>query len=224
MTYMSPTVDSLSIMKEARRPKDTPATTPRGESTKERIMQGAARVLAKRGYAATTLADIAKAAGVKAGSLYYYMENKEDLIRDLMTRGIVETHAYVEDAVQSLGQDATSQDRLGAAIAAHMRYMLTKNDIARASIRTLGQAPAEVQGPAIELHRSYGHYFSALIEDAKTDGFLAPDIDARVLRLLIIGAANWSTAWYQPTGAESADGIAELLVRMAFGDMLPREK
>lgn len=184
-------------------------------------MQSAARVLARKGYAATTLAEIAEGAGTKAGSMYYYIDNREGLIRGLMTRGIIETHAYVKHAVENLGSDATSQDRLGAAIGAHMRFMLTENDIARASIRTLGQAPPDVQGPAIELHRRYGHYFSSLIEDAKSDGFLATDVDARLLRLLIIGAANWSTAWYQTTGANSADDIAELLVRMARGDLLP---
>src|ERR1700685_4165192 len=120
--------------------------TSRGESTRERILQCAAQVLGERGYAGTTLNEIADRANTKAGSLYYYFESREELIREIMTRGITETIDHVAAAVESLPPGATSQDRLAAAISAHVTYLLTESNIARASIRALGQAPVEVQG------------------------------------------------------------------------------
>ncbi|MCW2854230.1 MAG: TetR/AcrR family transcriptional regulator [Nocardioides sp.] len=192
--------------------------TARGASTRERILQSGAVVLAENGYSGTTLVDIAARAKTKAGSLYYYFASREDLIREIMTRGITETHAYVAHAVDSLPPGATSRDRLAAAIVEQVRYLLKENDIARASIRTLGQAPPEVEGPAIELHRVYGRYVAALIDAACEDGYIDPRTDGRVLRLLIMGAANWSTAWYNPKGSASVDEIAETLVRMAVTD------
>jgi AcrR family transcriptional regulator len=199
----------------------TPTLTSRGESTRERILQSAAGVLAEHGYAGSTLNDIAERAGTKAGSLYYYFASREDLIREIMTRGIIETMAHVTAAVDALEPSATSQDRLAAAVAAQVRYLLTENNIARASIRTLGQAPTEVEGPAIELHRDYGRYLATLIDDATADGFLDPSIDSRVLRLLIAGAANWCTAWYQPGGEASVEDIADLAARLATGRLSP---
>jgi AcrR family transcriptional regulator len=193
--------------------------TSRGESTRERILQSAASVLADKGYSGTTLADIAAQAQTKAGSLYYYFDSREELIREIMTRGITETHAHVNGAVELLPPEASSRDRLAAAITAHVRYMLTENDIARASIRTLGQAPPEVQGPAIALHRVYGQYLAQLIENVKADGYLLPQADSRVLRLLMVGAANWTSAWYDPTGSASVEQIAELLVQMTLGEL-----
>jgi AcrR family transcriptional regulator len=198
----------------------TPLTS-RGESTRERILHSAAEVLAEHGYAGTTLSDIADRAGTKAGSLYYYFTSREDLICEIMTRGITETIDHVTAAVETLDEGATSQERLAAAIGAHVRYLLTENDIARASIRTLGQAPADVQGPAIALHRKYGLYLGSLIDDATADGFLDPAIDPRVLRLLIAGAANWSTAWYDPKGQASVDDIADLAARLATSQLAP---
>jgi AcrR family transcriptional regulator len=198
---------------------DTVPLTRRGESTRERIIQSAAWVLADKGYSGTTLADIAGRANTKAGSLYYYFESREVLIREIMTRGITETQTYVKAAVAALTPEASSRDRLAAAITAHVRYMLTENDISRASIRTLGQAPAEVQGPAIELHREYGQYLAELIDDVRTDGYLLPQTDSRVLRLLMVGAANWTSAWYDPSGSASVEQIAETLVQMALGEL-----
>jgi AcrR family transcriptional regulator len=192
--------------------------TTRGRSTRERILQCAAQVLAERGYAGSTLAEIAERAKTKAGSLYYYFDSREDLIREIMTRGITETHAHVSQAVDDAGAQATSRDRLAVAISAHVNYMLTENDIARASIRTLGQAPPEVQGPAIDLHRAYGAYLATLIENAQSDGYIAREADVRVLRLLVVGAANWSTAWYRPDGHASVDEIAQLLVKMTMSE------
>lgn len=195
------------------------ALTIRGRSTRERILQCAAQVLAEKGYAGSTLADIADRANTKAGSLYYYFDSREDMIREIMTRGIVETQSHVSQAVDELGPDASSRDRLAVAISAQVRYLLTENDIARASIRTLGQAPAEVQGPAIELHRVYSAYLADLIEHAQADGHISPDADARLVRLLVAGAANWSTAWYNPQGRATVDHIAETLVKMTLGEL-----
>ena len=201
----------------------TPATplTSRGISTRERILQSAAEVLAERGYAGSTLNDFAERAKTKAGSLYYYFESREDLIREIMTRGITETIDHVTAAVDALPDEATSQDRLAAAISAQVRYLLTENNIARASIRALGQAPADVEGPAILLHRDYGHYLGRLIDDATKDGFIDAGIDSRVLRLLIAGAANWCTAWYNPDGDASVEVIAELAARLSTGRVAP---
>jgi AcrR family transcriptional regulator len=201
----------------------TPALTSRGESTRERILQSAAEVLAERGYAGSTLNDIADRANTKAGSLYYYFDSREELIREIMTRGITETIDHVTAAVDALEPTATSRERLASAIMAHVRYLLIENNIARASIRTLGQAPSEVEGPAIEFHRQYGRYLGKLIEDATRDGFIDASIDSRVLRLLIVGAANWSTAWYRAEGDASVDEIAELAARLATGRISPHQ-
>ncbi len=193
--------------------------TIRGKSTRERILQCAAQVLAEKGYAGSTLADIADRANTKAGSLYYYFESREDMIREIMTRGITETQAHVSKSVDGLGAEATSRDRLAAAISAQVQYLLTESDIARASIRTLGQAPPEVQGPAIELHRVYSAYLADLIEKAQSDGYITADADIRLMRLLVAGAANWSTAWYNSDGRASVDDIANTLVRMTLGEL-----
>jgi AcrR family transcriptional regulator len=50
------------------------------EETRERIVQAAYEVLAREGYDATSIKDIAAAAGVAAGLVHYYFKNKEDLV------------------------------------------------------------------------------------------------------------------------------------------------
>lgn len=56
---------------------------PKGLETRERIMETALRLFAERGYTAVTVEDIAEAAGLTKGALYYWFSDKDDLGRDL---------------------------------------------------------------------------------------------------------------------------------------------
>src|SRR5579875_2358558 len=51
----------------------------------EDLRQTAARLFERRGYAATTISDIAEAAGILPGSLYHHFASKEDIAVDLLT-------------------------------------------------------------------------------------------------------------------------------------------
>jgi len=51
-----------------------------------------------------------------SGILYYYFESREELIRQIMTRGITETHAHVNGAVEQLPPEASSQGHLAELI------------------------------------------------------------------------------------------------------------
>lgn len=56
--------------------------------TRARILDSAARVFSKSGYAATRLTDIAEAADVKQGSLYYYFDSKDTLVAEMLRVGL----------------------------------------------------------------------------------------------------------------------------------------
>lgn len=190
--------------------------TSRGQSKRDRILICAAEELISAGYSGTTLAAIAKRAHTKAGSLYHYFDGREDLITAILVRGAAETLDHARRAIQTLPEDATSHARLHAVLHAHVNYVLSDNAIARASLRILNQVPPEVQARVVGLHREYGALLAALIDAAQCDGFIAADVDPRVLRLLIAGAVNWATAWFNPSGPATPTQIADLLVRLIF--------
>jgi AcrR family transcriptional regulator len=56
------------------------------DSKKELILNTALSLLAKNGFAKTTLDDIASALGMKKSSLYYYYQNKDALLQDVIDR------------------------------------------------------------------------------------------------------------------------------------------
>ena len=59
---------------------------PRGEQTRQLILDTALRLFRERGYAETTMRAIAKEAGVAVGNAYYYFDSKEHLIQGFYDR------------------------------------------------------------------------------------------------------------------------------------------
>src|SRR6186997_3503268 len=65
---------------KARRRGRPPGQTAQGAAARERLYGTAIRLIAKRGYEATTLRDIAKEAGVSVGLLYRYFPSKQAIV------------------------------------------------------------------------------------------------------------------------------------------------
>lgn len=190
--------------------------TAKGEEKRARILQVAAELLAERGYAGTTLADIAAAAGTQAGSLYYHFDSREQLAEIVLTTGARAAMAHTVAAVEALPERATARRRLETAITAHVEFMLERSPAALAGARAVGQLPAAVDAPLQKVFRVYGRFFAALLDAAVADGFIDPGVDVSAVRMLVVGAANWTTEWFSPRGSLSAEEIAKLLCRMIF--------
>jgi AcrR family transcriptional regulator len=68
----------------------------RRERTRERLLAAAGRVFAQRGYHGATLEDVANAAGVSKGALYYNYRSKDDLFLSLLEARLLAGFADVE--------------------------------------------------------------------------------------------------------------------------------
>jgi len=60
--------------------------TPKGQRTRERIVEAAADLMLRQGYAGTTLDDVKAAAGVGSSQLYHYFDGKADLVQAIIAR------------------------------------------------------------------------------------------------------------------------------------------
>jgi AcrR family transcriptional regulator len=90
--------------------------TPRNAGRpREYILEAATRLFSQKGYAGTTMRDIAKAVGVLPGSLYAHIEGKEGLLLEIVETGIDRFLA----AGEQLDGD-TPADRMRSAIKAHV--------------------------------------------------------------------------------------------------------
>ena len=183
--------------------------------TRRRILNAAAHVLSVKGYAGTRLSDVAEYAELQAPAIYYYFPSRDDLIEEVMYAGIAAMREHLRGALDALPQQTSPMDRILAAVEAHLRHELELSDYASASIRNAGQIPDRLRARQLKEEAAYGRIWRRLFDDARTNGQLRRDLDARLAQLLVIGALNWSAEWFDPRRS-SVDTIvsnAQVLVR-----------
>ncbi|QQS10992.1 MAG: TetR family transcriptional regulator [Rhodospirillales bacterium] len=204
-----------------RRAAVEPAAPTKAEATRQRILDAAARVFARRGYADTRLSDIADEAGTFAGSIYYYFDSRETLVAEVLDIGVRRVFDAVRADIEALPAGAGHRERIAAAIHAHLAFTLSIDDFATANQRLFAQVPAEIRQRHIHVHRAYGDYWRKLLEAARRGGAIRRDLDLSVLRLQLLGAINWSLEWYKP-GRRSVRQIANQLADMVFDGVAPK--
>lgn len=178
---------------------------PRADNRQPELLDAAARLFREKGYAGTTMRDIAAAAGMLAGSIYYHFPNKDALLIAVYTEGVRRITAAVALAVD---EAEGAWPRLEAACVAHLEHLLARSDYASVVIRVHPQefSPRTAQ-KLRALRDGYEDWFRRLCGALP----LPREADADELRLLLLGALNSAAAWYR-AGRRSPAALARRFV------------
>jgi AcrR family transcriptional regulator len=171
------------------------------------ILEAAARLFAVRGYSATSMRDIAEACAMLPGSLYYHFAAKEDLLVAVYEAGVRE---LVEAVRAAIAPERDPWVRLEAACAAHLETLLRRSDYAQVLVRVL---PADVGNAAPRLKALRAEYeqpFRELVAALP----LPPQTDRGALRLMLLGALNWSRFWFAESGRDSPRSLARKFLQL----------
>ncbi|MBO6520156.1 MAG: TetR family transcriptional regulator [Rhodospirillales bacterium] len=187
---------------------DNETSKPRVNNRRHGVLDAAAYRFRRQGFAATTMRDIAADAGMLAGSLYYHFKSKTALLIAVHEEG-VRRIADAVDAAVAAADPADPWQRLENALAAHLASLLDGGDYAQVVIRDLPADKPELRATLIELRDDYEQRFRVLVDALP----LSRPADAGWVRLMLLGAANWSKTWYRPDGAGPAE-IAANFVRI----------
>jgi AcrR family transcriptional regulator len=193
------------------------ARTAKSDRKKNAILDAAAAVIAQRGFAETSLSEVAEKAGTQAGSIYYHFDSRETLIEEVLLRGVKMTYAATKAAIAELPAEASAWARFEVGLRTHLTMNLADSAYARASIRLVGQVPAEMWIRVRKHYEEYGRFLDKLLRQAAADGDISDTVDPSVLRLLLFGAANWAPEWFRPNGRLGIENVAQLLVQLARG-------
>ncbi len=179
--------------------------SPRSDNRLSTLLDAAARLFADKGYVATSMRDIAQECGMLPGSLYYHFAAKEDLLVAVYERGVEELLANVRIAI---AKESEPWSRLQAACTAHLQTVLRRSDYAQVLIRVLPNDVAAAAARLAELRDEYEDQFAALVGALP----LAHGADRKALRLMLIGALNWSRFWFTSPGRDTPRSLARKFV------------
>lgn len=194
----------------ATKTRETAAPADVDTATRERILLEAARLFRHHGYAATTLREVADASGIKAGSIYYHFESKEQILGEVLDKGIQVVIDAVKQRVDALPSTASARARIAAAIEGHLWGLLHHGDFTSANIRIYGQIPNAAKTRHRLVRRAYADYWDQLLAGALANDELRSDTSTDVIRLFLIGALNWTVEWYNPQKGSFPDFVRQV--------------
>lgn len=200
-----------------------PAKEPEERTSRQHVLDCAARLFSRNGYAAVSLRGIAAESGMKAGSLYYHFASKDVIVTEILNIGVRRVHVAVEQALASVTAGAPIADRLRAAIGAHLRALHEAGDYTSANIRIFGQVPSTVREAHQSVRREYETLWATLLNGGIAAGELRADIDVPPLRALLLGAMNSSLDWLEPKRDVVARVAADLATLVLNGAATARK-
>ncbi|GAB3347628.1 TetR/AcrR family transcriptional regulator [Amycolatopsis echigonensis] len=180
------------------------------------IIAAAIELFHRKGYDGASLQDVADMVGVLKGSLYHYISSKEELL----ARICVESHRQSSEIMEeSLAAADNPLDQLRAFLHATAVWYLT--NIERVSIyfnegkRLTGERLEKVHAQGREFHS----FIRSLIDKARTEEQVRPEVDPRVAAQLIVGALNSIPTWYRPDGLYSPEEVAGIYTDMTLASL-----
>jgi AcrR family transcriptional regulator len=187
------------------------------ELKRDSVIRAAARAFNEHGYHNTSLDDIAAALGVTKPTVYYYVENKEQLLFECFRAGLEPIRTALGAA--ELSGDS-GRERLRRVIGDYARAIASEYGwcMVRAEHQDLGpELSAQVKALKSEIDQGIRRLLRRGIED----GSIEP-CDQRIAAFAIAGALNWIAHWYREGQSMGADAVADAYVAFLENALKPR--
>ena len=185
----------------------------RAELMEQKLFDVAARLFAERGFASTSLQDLADAMGISRPALYYYVKSKEDILARL----VAEFPMRDAERLRQLRtrEDLAAPQKLREMVHQHVMHIAANPG----QLRLLDRNEHHLTGEVAEAHtrakRAVLKEFTAVIDTGFKEGHF--DVtEARTGALVIIGMCNWVAWWFEPGGTRRDSDIAEQIAEMAI--------
>jgi TetR/AcrR family fatty acid metabolism transcriptional regulator len=193
---------------------------------RDAILRAATDVFAGRGFFNAQVADVARAAGVAAGTVYLYFDGKDDLLISIFERTMRDAIAEGRAAVAPI-RDPIEQLRAVARV--HLDRMGRDRSLAEVFQVELRQSTKFMERFSSTLLREYLGIIRAIVVDGQKSGVFRKDVNATLAAKLFFGgldemATNWILSRRKYALASEADAIVDLFVHGAGGARGKRRK
>jgi AcrR family transcriptional regulator len=187
------------------------------ERTKDRLLDTAAELFRRRGYANATTRELADELGIRKASLYHHINNKEELLEavclESLRRLMTDVNALLE----------TEQDPLRPLILTHLTVALRDRNLHATMLVDSGALTRERRARVIEKRAEYERLVRAVIADDQRAGRIRTDMDPKILTLALLSLLNWTVFWFNPDCEWTAEELAERFTELYLhGASAPR--
>lgn len=186
-----------------------------GTDRRIEILKSAAAAFRRRGYHGASVDEIASALDMTKGNLYYYFQNKEEILFACHDYSLDELLALME---QVRAESTSPDDKLRKLILAFIHMMLDELQGTALTLDLQALSPALMKRVIAKRDR-FDHGLRAIIQQGMDEGLFRPG-DPKMIGFAIMGAVNWITKWFDPAGPMSSENIGQRFADYLVGGLL----
>jgi TetR/AcrR family transcriptional regulator, fatty acid metabolism regulator protein len=169
------------------------ALTMRDPDKPRQIVDAAVRVFARKGYWSSRVSDIAREAGIAAGTIYLYFETKEDILIRVFREKMAE---FVAALWAAIAQEADAEAKLRRLVHMHFEILEREPELAAVVQVELRQGQKFFHGPATHEISAYFTLISSVLEEGVASGRFRRDLPIKVATKMLFGAMDqMATSW-----------------------------
>lgn len=183
-----------------------------GGKTEAAIREAAINLIARFGYEAVSMRQLAAEVGVQAAALYRYFPNKEDLLFTLMRE-------HMEDLLKGWDQArpavADPQARLAAFVRNHIRFHVVRRHSTHVSNMELRSLSRDNLSHILRLRGGYEKELRQILREGADSGAFRID-DVGLTAIAIIQMITGVIVWFRPDERLSVEEVAETYLTMTM--------
>ena len=200
----------------ARRSRASSSDAPPGPK-RDAILRAAIDTFAERGYFNAQVADVARAAGVAAGTVYLYFKSKDDLLVSIFERSMREGLAGSRAAIADLPDPP---ERLRRLARGHLARLGSDRNLAIVFQVELRQSTKFMERFSSTLLRDYLGLIRQAIADGQREGLFRADLNPTSTAKMLFGAldemaTNWILSRRKYSLEADADAVVDLFLNGA---------
>jgi TetR/AcrR family fatty acid metabolism transcriptional regulator len=172
-----------------------PAARPtrRSARTRERIIEAATEVFARRGVHGTRVADIAERAGIAYGLVYHHFRNKEEILSAIFAERWAQYVAYLEELART---PAPFRERMRRLIHFWVETYRQDNDLMTVMINEITRSYEFLESHDITAVLVAFDPIERIIVEGRDNGEVRADLDARLATYVVLGVAEMVLTGY----------------------------
>lgn len=190
---------------------ESPGKAADARPKRERILRAATKVFARKGFYATKVSEVAKAAGVADGTIYLYFKNKDDLLVSLFEDRI---DRLLSTLAQELAARPSPEARLRCVIEMQLGLLEGQRDLAEVITVNLRQSTKLMKQYAAPKFALYLDLIAQVVSDGQKAGVFQESVSPHVMARAIFGALDGVTMTWA-LGRADAGGLSRAATQIA---------
>ena len=181
----------------------------------QQIIEAAVRVFARKGYYNSRVSDIAREAGIAAGTIYLYFKTKDDILVTLFRDKMAD---FVDTVRKAIAVEPDAASKVRRLVSLHFRILEDNPDLAEVVQVELRQGQKFFRGASSQEIGAYFALISSVLEEGVAEGRFRSGLPVKVATKMLFGAMDQvATSWvlgrrgYQLV--DTAGAVAEIFLQ-----------